>query len=70
VCFDTQQYPMVLVIDDDKYFQSCHTSRAFQRVGFESQRYLHLSKGLGPYYEGDRQLAAQVRPLQSIRDFF
>jgi hypothetical protein len=36
VCFDTQQIPMILGINEDKYIQSCHTSRDDTRAGFDS----------------------------------
>jgi hypothetical protein len=36
VCFNTQQTPMFLGINENKYFQSCHTYHDNTRAGFDS----------------------------------
>jgi hypothetical protein len=36
VCYDTQQTSIILGINENNYFQSCHASRAITRAGFES----------------------------------
>jgi hypothetical protein len=38
VCFDTQRISMILGINENKYFQSCHTSCDNTCAGFESAR--------------------------------
>jgi acetyl-CoA acetyltransferase len=45
VCFDTQLNPMILGINENKYFQSCHTSRDNTRAGFETSPLVSVEKG-------------------------
>jgi hypothetical protein len=50
VCFATQQKPLVLVINENKYFQSCLTSRDNTCAGFDSAPLVSVEKGLGPIF--------------------
>jgi hypothetical protein len=36
MCFDTHHNPMILGINENRYFQSCHTSSNNTRAGFDS----------------------------------
>jgi hypothetical protein len=44
VCFDTQRVSMILGINENKYFQPCHTFRDNTRAGFESAPLSYRSK--------------------------
>jgi hypothetical protein len=54
VCFDTQHDPLILAINENKYFQSWHTSCHNTRAGFDSAPLVSVEKwcstiiGYGP----------------------
>jgi hypothetical protein len=45
VCFDTQHDPLNLGINENKCFQSWHTSRHNTRAGFDSAPLVSVEKG-------------------------
>jgi hypothetical protein len=49
VCFATQHNPLILGINENKYFQSCHTFRDDARAGFESALLVSVAKVALPY---------------------
>jgi hypothetical protein len=58
--FDTQQTPVFLVIYENKYFQSCHASRAFTRAGFKSAPLSNIQTGCS-------SIIKYVRAYTSVR---
>jgi hypothetical protein len=45
MCFDTQRTSVNLSMNENKYFQSCHTSCDDTRAGFESAPLVSVEKG-------------------------
>jgi hypothetical protein len=45
MCFDTQDFQPFLIFVENKYFQSCHTSRHNTRAGFDSTPLASVVKG-------------------------
>jgi hypothetical protein len=44
VCFGTQHDPLIMDINENKYFQSCHTSRHNTPAGFNSAPLVSVEK--------------------------
>jgi hypothetical protein len=60
----------ILIFVENKYFQSCHTSRHNTRAGFDSAPLVSVEKGSMSEYYLERHLPIPVTAIQSIRDFF
>jgi hypothetical protein len=51
MCIVTQRNPVIGVINGDKYFQSCHTSRGNTRAGFDSAPLVSVEKGCSSIFK-------------------